>query len=212
MKNISVFAGILATVAGAALTGCAGQDSFTWDASENSIYVSDSLSVQSSLVYTSAQDNELYDADGLKAYVEEAVDAYNEAHGAADSGTDGTLPVTLVSCSLDGRTGSLTFAYADAADYLSFAEETGDNTNTVTDLRVGTVADGLPDHTSFQTASGKSASVSDIEKRSEYRLVIVEGSAAVFTEGKIAYVSEGVQIRHDHAAVTPEGSSCIVFR
>ncbi|MCD8370060.1 MAG: hypothetical protein LUC94_07045 [Clostridiales bacterium] len=208
MKNISVFAGILATVAGAALTGCAGQDSFTWDASENSIYVSDSLSVQSSLVYTSAQDNELYDADGLRAYVEEAVDAYNEAHGAAD----GTLPVTLVSCSLDGRTGSLTFAYADAADYLAFAEETGDNTNTVIALQVGTVADGLPDYTSFQTSSGKSASVSDIEKRSEYRLVIVDGSAAIFTEGKIAYVSEGVQIRHDHAVVTPEGSSCIVFR
>ncbi|MCD8122655.1 MAG: hypothetical protein LUE65_10545 [Clostridiales bacterium] len=208
MKNISVFAGILATVAGVALTGCVGQDSFIWDASENSIYVSDSLSVQSSLVYTSDQDNELYDADGLRAYVEEAVDAYNEAHSAAD----GTLPVTLVSCSLDGRTGSLTFAYADAADYLSFAEETGDNTNTVTDLQVATVADGLPDHTSFQTASGKSTSVSDIEKRSEYRLVILEGSAAVFTEGKIAYVSEGVQIRHDHAAVTPEGSSCIVFR
>ena len=44
-----------------------------WDASENSIYVADDLSVQSAMVYTSEKENDRYSAEGLAEFAKEQI-------------------------------------------------------------------------------------------------------------------------------------------
>ncbi len=195
--------------------GCSGSSGGTWDGSENSIYVADDSSVQSAMVYTSEKENDLYSADGLAEFVKEQIAAYNEEQGAASEAenTEGTekLPAALVTSSLEGQTGKLVFAYKTPEDFVKFSEENGDDTHTVTSLQVfDTEESKLPDLT-YKTLAGKTA---DIRKAAEKgsHMVITEGSATVYTEGKILYVTDGVKAKSEHSAVTPEGTGCIIFK
>ena len=65
--------------------GCSetGAKKKAWDASENSIYVADDLSVQSAMVYTSQKENDLYSAEGLAEFAKKQICSYNEEQGAA---------------------------------------------------------------------------------------------------------------------------------
>ena len=64
--------------------GCSetGAKKKAWDASENSIYVADDLSVQSAMVYTSQKENDLYSAEGLAEFAKKQICSYNEEQGA----------------------------------------------------------------------------------------------------------------------------------
>ena len=68
----------------------------------------------------------------------------------------------------------------------------------------------LPD-LAYKTPAGKNA---DIQKAAakDSHMVLTEGSATVYTEGKILYVTDGVEVKSDHSAVTPEGTGCIIFK
>ena len=82
----------------------------------------------------------------------------------------------------------------------------------MTSLQVlDTDASKLPD-LAYRTASGKSAELSKAGEKKDSHMVLTEGSASVYTEGKILYVTEGVEITSDHSAVTPEGTGCIIFK
>ena len=63
----------------------------------------------------------------------------------------------------------------------------------------------------YKTPAGKNA---DIQKAAakDSHMVLTEGSATVYTEGKILYVTDGVEVKSDHSAVTPEGTGCIIFK
>ncbi len=63
--------------------GCSetGAKKKAWDASENSIYVADDLSVQSAMVYTSQKENDLYSAEGLAEFAKKQICSYNEEQG-----------------------------------------------------------------------------------------------------------------------------------
>lgn len=213
-KNITV---LTASVLLAAVwtVGCSGTSGKAWDGSENSIYVADDLSVQSAMVYTSEKENDLYSAEGLAEFAKEQIASYNEEQGAAaeaendESGEK--LPVALEKSSLKGQTGTLVFAYGTPEDFVKFSEENGDDTHTVTSLMVcDTESAKLPD-LNYKTPAGKDA---DIQKAAakDSHMVITEGSATVYTEGKILYVTDGVEMKSDHSAVTPEGTSCIIFK
>ena len=213
-KNITV---LTASVLLAAVwtAGCSGTSGKAWDGSENSIYVADDLSVQSAMVYTSEKENDLYSAEGLAEFAKEQIASYNEEQGAAaeaendESGEK--LPVALEKSSLKGQTGTLVFAYGTPEDFVKFSEENGDDTHTVTSLMVcDTESAKLPD-LNYKTPAGKDA---DIQKAAakDSHMVITEGSATVYTEGKILYVTDGVEMKSDHSAVTPEGTSCIIFK
>ena len=197
--------------------GCSetGAKKKAWDASENSIYVADDLSVQSAMVYTSEKENDLYSAEGLAEFAKEQIASYNEEQGAAAEAenTEGgeKLPVALEKSSLEGQTGTLVFAYGTPEDFVKFSEENGDDTHTVTSLMVcDTESAKLPDLT-YKTSAGKDA---DIQKAAakDSHMVLTEGSTKVYTEGKILYVTDGVEVTGDHSAVTPEGTGCIIFK
>ena len=80
-KNCAVLTA--AALSCAVLAGCGQKQEGTWNANENSIYVTKELAVESAMVYTSDKPNELYTVEGLSSYVEEAVTSYNTEHGGA---------------------------------------------------------------------------------------------------------------------------------
>ena len=199
--------------AGCSETGAKGK---AWDASENSIYVADDLSVQSAMVYTSEKENDLYSAESLAEFAKEQICSYNEEQGVASEAENAEgkekLPVALEKSSLEGKTGTLVFSYASPEDFVKFSEENGDDTHSVTSLQVlDTDASKLPD-LAYRTASGKHADIAKAGEKKNSHMVLTEGSASVYTEGKILYVTEGVELTSDHSAVTPEGTGCIIFK
>lgn len=214
-------AAVLVLALGLMLAGC-GQKAKTgtWNANTNSIYVNHAQEVASALIYTSETDNDSYNQDELKAYVEEAVVDYNTANGGAASSanTEGAakLPVALRSCTLEGKTGTLVFDYANAGDFVKFAQETGDNTHTVTSLSVSTVADAVAtgelEDAVFVNPSGKAVAQTDVTKQTGYYVISMEGSAVVQVEGAVAYMTDGVSLRDSYTAVVPEGKNYIVFQ
>ncbi len=212
---------VLAAVAAAAMilaVGC-GQKTVDegWQANDNSIYVGNDMGVESALVYSSEQFNDLYSQEELSDFAGQAVSDYAKENTASG---DGQAPVTLKSCSLDGRTGILVFSYATPEDFVKFSEFSGDDTHTVTAMTVRKVSEelaagGLADAASFRTPEDKSVEMSEVTKQSDYVAVAVEGAGTIYTEGKIAYVSgsaEEVQIKGNHTAVTTEGKHYIIFK
>lgn len=219
---------VLAALAAAAMLAAAGcgqkPDGDVWKADENSIYVTRAMEVESALTYTSPQANELYSREELENYAADAVSRYNQENGgqAAASNTEGQekLPAALKSCTLEGQTGTLVFEYRTPGDFVKFAEATDDNTNTVTSLTVRRVSEeltagGLADEKQYRKADGREAALEDVMKQSDYVVVAVEGAAAVYTEGNIAFVSgdgTSVSVTGSHRALTSEGKHYIIFK
>ncbi len=215
-KKYAVLAGA-ALLAGILITGCGQRAGASgWEANDNSIYVSKGHEVESALIYTSEKNNDLYTQDGLTSFVKEKIAAYNAAQGAAEAAenTEGgeALPVALKSCKLEGQTGKLVLDYKTAEDFVKFAQESGDNTNTVTALSVSDMAGGLPEDIKFTTPDGKAVDTAEAAKLAGGHVVLVEGAATVYTEGKVAYVSEGATMKRENAVQTAEGRNCIVFK
>ncbi len=74
-KKRAVSAAVVAAVC-LALAGCGlmgGSGTGSWDAGSNSIYVNRDMEVESAIVYTAPQANELYRPEELAAFAEEAV-------------------------------------------------------------------------------------------------------------------------------------------
>lgn len=224
MKKKQATIAVLGIFAGLWISGCGKDAVREWKANENSIYVNRQQNVQSALVYTSDTENDLYNTEELSAFVQTVID--EELTSLAGNGEIAVLteelqqkpPVTLVSCKLEGRTGTLVFDYAAPEYYGRFAELTGDNTNTIRNLRVMSTADEkaaavLPD-ADLKKANGKPVKASDILKDKDAVIVVLEGAGTICTEGKIRYTwsESDVTLRDDFTAVTGEGRHCIVFK
>lgn len=207
-KRIWLFLAAAVFAAGCAGTGTSGK----WSAGENSIYVAKDGTVKSALVYTAEQDNELYSQDELAGFINRAVADYISENGEITVDGVPRPPVTLESCSLEGGSGTAVFSYAAPEEFVTFARATGDDTHTVTALRVGTVPEDAAD-TAYVTPSGKSVTYEDVCKKKGAAAVLVSGGAVVYTEGKILCVSEGTSVTDAHCAQTQEGTdSCIIFK
>lgn len=211
----------LAVVLALLLTGClktakAGD----WSSGAERIYVNRAMGIESSVIYTSPVDNDTYNQDELQTYVDGVVAAYNEEHAGAKESQNregaNRLPVALKSCILEGGTGKLVFEYKDGENLVAFARETGDKSNTLTGFSVMKVSDalvagGLLDGT-FVTIEGEAAASEEVTKQSGQIAVTATGSAVIYTEGAILYVTEGVTLRDTHTAEVPEGKSYIIFQ
>lgn len=224
MKKKQTVLACLSIAVSVCLFGC-GQDTIgEWKANENSIYVNRAQEVQSALVYTSEQENDLYSQKELEAFVQAAIQ--EELANLAGNGQITVLtdelqknpPVSLVSCTLEGRTGTLVFDYASAEYYGAFADQTGDNTNGIRNLQVMHASDAkaakILRETGAVKANGKAAEVSSVTKHEDYVLAAFEGAGTICTEGKIVYISANsdVTLRDDFTAVTGEGRHWIVFK
>lgn len=222
-KKQTVLAGLSIAV-GVLLSGCGQDATVEWKANENSIYVNRAQEVQSALVYTSEQDNDLYNQEELEAFVQEAIQeelanlAGNVEITVLTEELQQNPPVSLVSCKLEGRTGTLVFDYASAEYYGAFADQTGDNTNGIRNLQVMGVSDAnaerILNETGAVKANGKAAEVSDVIKHKDYIIAAFEGAGTICTEGKIVYISANsdVTLRDDFTAVTGAGRHWIVFK
>ena len=223
MKKKRAVLAALGLTAGILLAGCGQKAAGEWKANENSIYLTRDQGVQSALVYTSDKTNDLYTQEGLEEFAEEAVKLYNEANGARAAAVDEEgqekLPVALKSCSLEDQTGTLVFTYASPVDYEKFAQETGDNTNTIRNLFLakGTdaeTAEHMPDMT-LTKKNGKAVEQEKVLKEDDYVVAVFEGAGTIRTEGRIVCMasnaSDTVQ-RDDFTVVTGEGQHCIVFK
>jgi hypothetical protein len=180
-------AGVLAVL----VAGCASSG-HAWNADQNSVYVARDGHVESALVYTSEQVNELYDSEELAAYIGQAVDEYNSEHGgAAAQAAQSDTPVSMKSCGIEGNTGTVTFAYASPEDFVTFSAETGDDTHTITAFAVSAVDEPKKDCTRIE----------------------VTGTGRICTEGKILETSDsGVTQEDDYTVVTDEGEHYIIFK
>ncbi|MCI8659258.1 MAG: hypothetical protein HFG54_03265 [Lachnospiraceae bacterium] len=208
-------------VAGFLMVSCGSLGgSGKWAASENSIYVTKKLEVQSAMVFTSAEANELYNQEELAEEARGWIKDYNVARGAAAAAEnqDGTnkLPVALKSCRLEGQTGALVFDYGSPEDFVTFAQTVGDDTHTVTSLTVGAASEVLTSGNysgTFTAVDGAEVEIGEVTKQPKYKAVAVEGAGVVFVEGKVKYVSAGdTVIRDAHTAVTGEGMNYIIFQ
>lgn len=227
MKKRKTALAVLGLTVGLLIAGCGKQTEHEgWNTSENSVYVTRDGGVQSALVYSSEQFNELYKAEELEEFAKQAVARYNSGETensgqqvvvVEDQASETEKPsVALQSCKLENRTGFLVFDYASPEDYLEFAKFSGDNTNTLTKLQIAEAekAAELLSGVSLVTADGKAADSSKVVGSDRYTVVYAEGSGTICTEGKIAFVSEGsgVTIRDPYTALTGEGTHVIVFK
>lgn len=215
-KFLSFF--ILGT-AGFLMVSCGKLGGAKWVADGNSVYVTKDLQIQSAMVFTAPEANELYSREELAAEAGEWVRDYNVANGAeaASENTDGKakLPVALKSCSLEGQTGKLIFDYGSPSDFVGFAKETGDTTHTVTALQAGAASAVLASgesKESFTAPDGSTVEAGSLTKDG-YQAVAVEGSATVCMEGTLVAASTGVDaVLDEHTVVTGEGMNYIIFK
>lgn len=197
-------AAVFLTAAGLAILAGCGQSSGGNEFAPvgNSIYISREGAVSSAFV--ESYDQDYYTEEDLKAYLEESIkEQYPD------------VAVTLQDCSVENGTMKAVFDYGTPGDLVAFLEDQKSEDLDVSGLKVESLADGMAEGTvsggSLVSASdGKPADFQALAG-TEGTLVTVEGTASVQTEGKILYVSEGVEIM-DQGAVTSGGSSYIIFK
>lgn len=208
MKKRCAALAVLAVVTGLMVAGCGktADNAGGWKADENSIYVTKDMGVESAMVYTAENFNDLYTQEGLEAFAKEAVDAFN----------GGQEAVTLKSCSLEGKTGTLVFDYTAPEELPKFYAAYGDESNTVKELSVKKLADSVQAdgfaEAVFVTAAGKTAEAADVLKQGDGGMIVVDGAATVYTEGKMTFATEGCTFKSDYCVVTPEGRSFLIFK
>lgn len=219
MKKLRLLTAV--ALAGMLLTACKGDGkAAAFDPQESCVYVTGNGDIFSALVYASGQDNDAYDEDELRAYVEEAVAEYNTLQGAAaetKNSSDGEkLPVALSACELEGNTGTLIFEYADGASLSGFSAENGDDSHSIEHLEVTTVGNGLVQGAvadkKFFTPRGGEVPHEEVSRQTDAGLVIVDGAALVQTDKQIRYVTEGAELMDDYRVRLPEGTNYIVFQ
>ncbi len=218
-KGSRVLAALLAV--GLLLGGCAGksgENSFD-DPKGSSIYVTEEGTFSTATVenFDSQDPNyelmQLGSEDDWKAYLEEMAAEYNGEHGEG--------AVTLKSCGFGDGTMKMIFDYATGSDLVQFTKTYEDTANEVESLSFTTVEDALSQAAAenalfIRLSDGKSATTDEIAKKSDYHVVVVEGTPGktqkIKTEGKIAFVSNNVTINSSYAVETKEGKSYIIFK
>jgi hypothetical protein len=173
MKKIKVIALAVILCIGL-LYGCG--DSYAAD--ESTVFIRKDGSVVSTDV--EEFDENTYDTDSLKSYVNDAIDSYN--------GEYGNNSVKLKKLTVKDGKATLTIQYASAADYQRFND---------IELYTGSVTEALAAGYSFDDtfASVKDGQITLCEDASEflndasYKVVIIRSNTNVQVKGSIAYVS-----------------------
>ena len=205
---------VLLVLAAILLTGCKqGQDSSELQTNTGRVYVTKEHVVSGVITHTYEDTGAVFDQQELQQEVEGFIAAYNEEQG---QGSEGFVPVKLVSCAIEGLRGTLVVEYGTADNFISFGEGQTDDSNALTSLMVDTVAGGLTAGAvidgSFVKPDGSSVSKDEVLKQSEYHLVAAEGSATIQTEGPIVYMSEGIELTDAFTAKVSEGMNYIIFK
>ena len=215
IKNTCLCA--LAGLAVFCTAACTRGPAQAFEPTEDSLYITGSGQVTSAAIETYEKD--YYTEEGLKAFVEENLAAFNQ-DAASLAGDGEKAPAVLNACTLADGTASLLIDFSSPAAYMEFMaaypdEESGIQ---VESLDVVSVQDGVEKGyivgSNFYKAGDEKTEVSavDITKQKKFYVVCVTGSAKIQTDGAIQYVSEGVTL-NGNTAETPKGeTSYIIFR
>ena len=138
-------------------------------------------------------DEKTYDKDGLKEYVKNEIDTYNEKNGKGS--------VSLKKLDTGEKKATLTIAYRTAEDYQKFNDM---------ELYTGSVAEALAAGYSFDGsfASVKNGKIKACESSaflddSSYKVVVIRGNTNVKVKGTICYVA-GTQIEETTGVVSDD--------
>ena len=209
MKKKKAF--LAAFLAAGMLTGCLGRSGGgTMNAESSRIYVTEEGALQTATVETYTQ-QDYYRADELKAYLEEAVTGYNEAHGQG--------AVTLDSCTLENGNAKMVFRYASGSDLAGFTSQYEDKVNQVDSITVTRVSDILEQSESegvaFKKASdGKPAEKKALSNKGDRFAIVVETPQPVTiqTQGRLLFTSKNVSIKDHYTVQTAKGKNYIIFK
>lgn len=193
MKKFMVWA-LVAVMCLGMLAGCGT----SYAADESTVFVLK----DGRIVSTDVEDFDegTYDTDGLKDYVDQTIDTYNEENGKG--------LVKLKSLSVKEQKAVLTLEYASASDYQKFNE---------IELFTGSVAEALAAGYSFDAdfASVSDAGISACDSSAflndpSYKVVIIKGNTNVQIKGTVAFASVQNTIYVDSKTISiREGASLL---
>ena len=208
MKKMKAVLAVLITAG--LLAGCAGRGgTSTFEPKSSGIFVTDAGPFSTATVET-YDDQDYYNEEEWKTFLEENVASYNAEHGEG--------AVALQSCSLKDGTASMIFDYATGSDLAQFTALYEDTANSVNSIDIIPVAQALEEAGTagtifIKTADGKTASTDEIAKKTDYHVVAVDGGPVkIQTEGKIMYTSDGVKLNSSFIAEISEGKNYIIFK
>lgn len=207
-KRKAVLAALLAA---GMLTGCLGNGgSSTLNSESSRIYVTEEGTLQTATVESYAQ-QDYYNGDELKTFLEEAVSQYN--------GANGQNQVTLDSCTLDNGTARMMFHYASPEALIGFTTQYEDKANLVESISVNKLSEVYGQSESegvafIKASDGKEADRKALSKRGDNRAVVMTSAnpVTIQTQGKILFVSNNVVIKDSHTVQTTKGKSYIIFK
>ena len=173
------------------LCGC----SMKFSAEENALYVNKDGEIVSAIV--ESFDKEYYDAEELQGMLEQSIVEYN-----AENGKDS---IELDSFKLDNGVLKVIMNYLTWADYSNF-NEVQFFAGKLSDIQGKNYGKNL----SFVSRDG-SQTLTFGEIEGEYYVILVEENIVVQTAGKIAYVSENVQVEGEKLARLKEDATGIGY-
>lgn len=202
---------LTALLAAGMLTGCLGNGgSSTLNSESSRIYVTEEGTLQTATVESYVQ-QDYYNGDELKTFLEEAVSQYN--------GANGQNQVTLDSCTLDNGTARMMFHYASPDALIGFTTQYEDKANQVESIAVNKLSEVFGQSESegvafIKASDGKEADKKALSKRGDNHVVVVTSAnpVTIQTQGKILFVSNNVVIKDSHTVQTTKGKSYIIFK
>jgi hypothetical protein len=187
-----------------------------FEPTEDSLYITGSGQVTSAAIETYEKD--YYTEEGLKAFVEENLAAFNQ-DAASLAGDGEKAPAVLNACTLADGTASLLIDFSSPAAYMEFMaaypdEESGVQVKALSILSMEEAELG---DVSLTAAAGKEKGTAvpadQVKKKSKFHVAVVEGPALLETDGAIQYISDGVTLTGENGARTPDGGvSYIIFK
>lgn len=213
MQHKQLFFGV--AFATALLTACSGQNAPAFAPTESSLYITSEGKVTSATVETYEAD--YYNADEMKAFIEEALADFNASTG----GDSAAKSATVKECTLADGTAKLLIDFQTADAYLDFMEQYPDEESPiqVEDLDITTVSDGVAKGylvgKSFTKLAKEQTTVAadEVMKQSKLYVAAIDGAALIQTGGNIQYISEGVSVVGTNMIQTPEDEvSYVVFK
>lgn len=200
---------LVALITAGMLTGCLGRGS-NLDAGSSRIYITQEGVLKTETVET-YEDHEYYNVDELKAFLEEAVTAYN--------GANGQDAVVLDSCSMEKGKARMVYSYASGENLVGFTEEYKDTENQVDSIAVGFLSERLAqieaNGTIFLKASnGKQADTEALIKKGDCHVVVIETQkpVTVQTQEKLLFISDNVIKKDGHTVELAQGKNYIIFK
>ncbi len=213
MNKTRLTAAVLA--AGLLLYGCSAGGGSTFPPEMSTIYVNKDGQLYTAIVRTYDTDKDYYSQDELKEMAQSEASSFNEEHAAEYGDTQDA--VMLDSCSLSDGIARVVYRYADGKALREYTKASQDEANSVDDIEVTTVSEGLVEGELTEenwkdAADGSDVSTDSIMRQSDLILVRVTGDVRLQVQNRILYYSGDVTLNDQFTADIENGEGYIIFK